>query len=185
MLWRFAAWRIPNVFLPQVSNTFHGRDHFCSCGSMACGERENFRELGPELAGFSTDGLAEPDSRARGLEDGGDSCGYLWKRHHGISSSAKRTACSPCCSRTGKRIPFERFYAAVPRGNPLAVIGSSGFVEIAINMAMRPENWDCAPGASDHRVRTISRTSYHGGLFLASLTRFPRFQKRPACCARS
>jgi S-adenosyl-L-methionine hydrolase (adenosine-forming) len=33
----------------------------------------------------------------------------------------------------GKRIPFERFYAAVPRGNPLAVIGSSGFVEIAIN----------------------------------------------------
>jgi S-adenosyl-L-methionine hydrolase (adenosine-forming) len=33
----------------------------------------------------------------------------------------------------GKRIPFERFYAAVPRGNPVAVIGSSGFVEIAIN----------------------------------------------------
>ncbi|HEY5812854.1 MAG TPA: SAM hydroxide adenosyltransferase, partial [Terrimicrobiaceae bacterium] len=33
----------------------------------------------------------------------------------------------------GKRIPFERFYAAVPRGNPVAVSGSSGFVEIAIN----------------------------------------------------
>ena len=46
---------------------------------------------------------------------------------------SKRTACSPCCLPEGKRIPFERFYAAVPQVSSLAVIGSSGFVEIAIN----------------------------------------------------
>jgi S-adenosyl-L-methionine hydrolase (adenosine-forming) len=33
----------------------------------------------------------------------------------------------------GRRIPLKAFYGAVAKGSPLAVKGSSGFVEIAVN----------------------------------------------------
>ena len=48
----------------------------------------------------------------------------------------------------GKRVPFERFYAAAPRGNPLAVLGSSGFVEIAINNGNAAGELGLRPGST-------------------------------------
>ena len=46
----------------------------------------------------------------------------------------------------GMKIPLEPFYSAVPRGNPLAVIGSSGFVEIAINRGNAASALGLIPG---------------------------------------
>jgi S-adenosyl-L-methionine hydrolase (adenosine-forming) len=47
----------------------------------------------------------------------------------------------------GRRIPFAQFYAGVPEGNPLAVLGSSGFVEIAINKGAAASELGLRPGS--------------------------------------
>jgi S-adenosylmethionine hydrolase len=119
------------VFLPQVSNTFHGRDLFAPAAASLAAKRE-FCELGPELADFRRMDWPNPIRVHEGWKTevihvdiyGNAITAFPAARANGVQSVLLPG---------GKRIPFERFYAAVARGNPLAVIGSSGFVEIAIN----------------------------------------------------
>jgi hypothetical protein len=120
-----------DVFLPQVSNTFHGRDLFAPAAAWLAAKR-GFSELGPELANFQRTDWPNPIRVQEGWKTevihvdtyGNAITAFPAGRAHGVQSVQLPG---------GTRIPFEWFYAAVPRGNPLAVIGSSGFVEIAIN----------------------------------------------------
>ena len=119
------------VFLPQMSNTFHGRDLFAPAAAWLAANRE-FCELGPELTGFQRTNWPNPIR----LEEGWktevihvDTYGNAVTAFPAEEASGVQSVLLP----GGKRIPFARFYAAVPRGDSLAVIGSSGFVEIAIN----------------------------------------------------
>ena len=112
-----------DVFLPQVSNTFHGRDLFAPADAWLAAKRE-FCELGPELACFRVqEGWKTEIIHV-------DTYGNAITAFPAVRTDGVQSVLLP----GGKRIPFERFYAAVPRGNPVAVIGSSGFVEIAINL---------------------------------------------------
>ena len=121
----------PDVFLPQVSSTFHGRDIFAPAAAWLAAERE-FCELGPELACFQRTEWPSPIRVQEGWKTKVihvDTYGNAITAFPAVRTNGVQSVLLP----GGKRIPFERFYAAVPRGNPLAVIGSSGFVEIAIN----------------------------------------------------
>ena len=133
------------VILPQVSNTFHGRDLFAPAAGWLAAKRE-FCKLGPELAGFQRTNWPNPIRVKEG-----------WKTEviHVDAYGNVITAFPEGCVHGvqsvllpgGTRIPFERFYAAVPRGNPLAIIGSSGFVEIAINQGDAGSELSLRPGS--------------------------------------
>jgi S-adenosylmethionine hydrolase len=121
----------PELFLPQVSSTFHGRDVFAPAAAWLAGKRE-FRELGPELDNFQRMSWPEPTHLQHGWKTevihvdtyGNAITAFPAARAHHAESVVLRG---------DVRIPFQRFYGAVAPGDPLAVIGSSGFVEIAVN----------------------------------------------------
>ena len=120
-----------DMFLPQVSNTFHGRDLFAPAAAWLAAKRE-FCELGPELTHFQRTDWPNPIRVQEGWKAEVihvDTYGNAITAFPAVRTNGVQSVLLP----GGKRIPFERFYAAVPRGNPVAVIGSSGFVEIAIN----------------------------------------------------
>jgi len=133
------------VILPHVSNTFHGRDLFAPAAAWLAADR-GFCELGPELNGFQRMDWPNPIRVKEGwkaevihLDNYGNAItAFPAARAHGMESVLLPR---------GMRIPFERFYAAVPRGNPLAVIGSSGFVEIAINQGNAAKELSLGPGS--------------------------------------
>ncbi len=120
-----------DVFLPQMSNTFHGRDLFAPAAAWLAANRE-FCELGPELTGFQRTNWPNPIRVKEGWRTEVihvDAYGNAVTAFPAVQANGVKFVLLP----GGKRIPFERFYAAVARGNSLAVIGSFGFVEIAIN----------------------------------------------------
>ena len=118
-------------FLPHLSATFHGRDLFAPAAGWLAARRE-FAELGPVLADFQRTNWPGPIRVREGWKTEVihvDTYGNAITALPAGSARAARYALLP----GGTRIPFGHFYAAVPRGSPLAIIGSSGFVELAVN----------------------------------------------------
>ncbi len=121
----------PEVMLPRVSATFHGRDVFAPAAAWLVRGRQ-FADLGSELDAFQR--LSWP--RSTPVPEG-------WRTEvihvdiygNAITAFPEEQAASAqnVTLPGGQRIPFESFYSAVPEGSPVAVLGSSGFVEIAIN----------------------------------------------------
>jgi S-adenosylmethionine hydrolase len=65
--------------------------------------------------------------------------GYARLARHAITAETTHSLKAESVVLRGDvRIPFHPFYGAVPPGDPLAVIGSSGFVEIAANQCNAP-----------------------------------------------
>ncbi|HEY5705099.1 MAG TPA: SAM-dependent chlorinase/fluorinase [Terrimicrobiaceae bacterium] len=134
----------PSFFLPQMSNTFHGRDLFAPTAAWLAANR-GFSELGPELADFHRMNWPKPVRVQQG-----------WKTEvvhvdiYGNSITAFPAAGvqggQSVLLPGGMRIAFEPFYAAAPRGHALAIIGSSGFVEIAINQGDAASELSLRPG---------------------------------------
>ncbi len=121
-------WRKP------VSRTFHGRDVFAPVAAhLARGG--SFHPVGPALADFTR--LPWPAVKDRG----GDSTGeVLAVDRFGNAITNIPETCAPAGSLdwvvfAGRRrlCPVGACYAAVPRGHAVAVFGSSGFLEIAVN----------------------------------------------------
>ncbi len=121
----------PAFFLPRVSSTFQGRDLFAPAAAHLAAKGK-FSDLGPELGSFQRINWPEPIR----LEEG-------WRTeiiHVDVYGNAitsfpiEPTAALDFVVLAGNtRIPFARFYGAVAPGHPLAVPGSSGFLEIAVN----------------------------------------------------
>jgi S-adenosylmethionine hydrolase len=126
--------------LPDAGSTFHGRDVFApaaahlSLGKTAGSfgkKREEFVELAfpvpykfkgavsGEIVHIDRFGNAITNLTPRDLEPGPGK-----PRAKGMALKAK-----------GKAFPLASFYGAVPAGKPLAVPGSSGFLELSINGA--------------------------------------------------
>jgi S-adenosyl-L-methionine hydrolase (adenosine-forming) len=136
---------VEKVFLSQVSNTFHGRDIFAPAAAWLAAGRE-FSELGPQLADFQRIDWPNP-MRVQGT----------WKTEviyvdtYGNAITAFPAELTQGVQFVllpdGTRIPFERFYSAVPAGRPLAVLGSSGFVEIAIHKGDAASELGLRPGS--------------------------------------
>ena len=132
--------------LPRLSATFHGRDLFAPAAAWLAHGRA-FADLGPEAATFER--LHWPDCRSAAE---GFHTEVIYVDIYGNCITAFSTepaaAVRAVILSTGQRIPFLPSYSAVPAGSPLAVAGSSGFVEIAINRGNAAKELAIAPGAS-------------------------------------
>jgi S-adenosylmethionine hydrolase len=121
----------PQIRLPRLSATFHGRDLFAPAAAWLARGRP-FSEIGPELDHFHR--LDWP--RATPIGNG-------WQTEiihvdvygNAITAlSGEQAADKQCVILPGeRRVAIEPFYSAASKGSPLAVVGSSGLLEIAIN----------------------------------------------------
>lgn len=115
------------------SNTFHGRDIFAPAAAfLAKGKQPG--DIGSSLPKFAHEGIEFPevlDLPVRGRV-------LYFDRFGNAITSLKLTKSSPqphaAILSDGQRIPFELTYSKVPKGSPVAYLGSGGFLEIAINL---------------------------------------------------
>ncbi len=131
----FVAYELQNqtYFLPQQSTTFHGRDIFAPVAAhLARGL--NPSTLGPQVA--DTVRLPWPQvslepGRIRGAVIYVDRFGNLVTNipQEHLEGKFIKAVCF-----AGKRLSFKRTYAEVASGEPLALIGSDGLLEIAVSM---------------------------------------------------
>jgi hypothetical protein len=117
-----------------VSATFHGRDIFAPAAArLARGARP--AALGPALAA-----LVELPPFPRDLRRGAlhGEIVHVDRFGNAITSipedDLERLPGPPrAAAARGRSFPFRRFYAEVPPGRPLALVGSCGLVELALN----------------------------------------------------
>lgn len=120
-------------FLHPVSSTFHGRDVFAPVAAhlsrgLSC------RQLGPALKDCVRITWPEPHVQAGAIQ--GE---VICLDRFGNAVTNIPNALLPACSalavviRRKTVVPVERCYQAVPAGQPVAVPGSSGYLEIAVN----------------------------------------------------
>ena len=122
-------------FLPSVSQTFHGRDIFAPVAAHLS-RGVPLRKFGPALKEFVRLNWPEPRRSQHGVH--GEIL-YLDKFGNAITNLDTGTLES--LSKRSLRVilrgktscPVRPFYAAVPAGAAVAVPGSSGFLEIAVN----------------------------------------------------
>lgn len=123
-------------FLRNVSQTFHGRDVFSPVAAHLS-RRIAIEELGPIVSDWNQITLSTPKVE-RG-EMAGEIV-YIDGFGNGLTNmrdSEVRAITGEGGELTawlaGQKIPFADCYQGVPSGMPLALIGSSGFIEIAVN----------------------------------------------------
>jgi len=125
-------WRVENeaYFRRPVSNTFHGRDVFAPVAAHLT-LRVLMDSLGRQLKDYVK--LEWPKPQVAGGVLRGQ---ILYIDHFGNAVSNIE---SPAKSVSKVRVPdkvqcdIKRFYQEVPGGQPLAITGSAGYLEIAVN----------------------------------------------------
>jgi len=140
-----AAYRIERSFGP-VSNTFHGRDVFAPAGAaLAAGlmaPRDLGREFKPVVAGFP-----QPKSVDEGLI-----CRILACDHFGNCITNVRanavTSFRAVMLPDGSNVPFVATYSDVDSGEGLALVGSSGWLEVAVRDGSAKDKFGLKPGAT-------------------------------------
>lgn len=128
----FRAYRLENdsLFLPTVSQTFHGRDVFAPVAAhLARGLP--LTEVGPATDEWERLTLPGPVESFAGL------CGevvYIDQFGNALSSFPAELAANPGTVQLpdGTRTALVSCYADVDEGDLLAVAGSTGFIEVAI-----------------------------------------------------
>jgi S-adenosyl-L-methionine hydrolase (adenosine-forming) len=122
-------------FLKPVSQTFHGRDVFAPVAAHLS-RGVPIKKFGPALKDFVR--LDWPESqRKRGGVEGEVVCtDRFGNAITNIGSELLRGAAMASCEVFAKRrriCPLRTFYQSVPHKTPVALAGSSGFLEIAVN----------------------------------------------------
>src|SRR5260370_20093773 len=120
------------LFLKPVSHTFHGRDIFAPVAAhLSQGTR--CEELGPARRDFQKIDWPRPSKHQRGWRG---EVVYLDHFGNAITNIRNEWLDLPEASISfrGKTLcPLGPFYQSVAAGRPVAVPGSSGFLEIALN----------------------------------------------------
>jgi hypothetical protein len=122
-------------FLQPVSRTFHGRDVFAPVAAHLS-RGVPIRKLGPGLKDFVRSNWPQPRKRQGGIEG---QVVYIDRFGNAITDLEGGLVGSSdlaTCEVLGKRrrvCPLKTFYQAVAPKTPLAVVASSGFVEVAVN----------------------------------------------------
>ena len=123
------------LFLQPVSRTFHGRDIFAPIAARLSNGLP-IGKVGPALKNMVK--LDWPQPRVGGNSIEGEII-YLDRFGNAITNISEAALSSPDkftheVFMKRKRLgTLQPFYQTVPRGKPLAVIGSTGFLEIAVN----------------------------------------------------
>jgi len=124
----------PAYFLKRVSNTFHGRDIFSPVAAHLS-RGAGFESLGPLAKDFLKLDWRQP-KRAEGRVEG--KVVYIDRFGNGITNipNPRTTKSRQWCKVQANgswTVPFEQFYQAVPTSAAVALPGSSGWLEVAVN----------------------------------------------------
>jgi len=123
------------LFLHPVSSTFHGRDIFAPAAANLS-KGLPLGKLGAPIKEFVKLSWPEPQRSANSIKG---EIVYIDRFGNAITNIGNATLTSRVegsCEIIvrGKRLcALQGFYQAVPRGDPVAVPGSSGFLELAVN----------------------------------------------------
>jgi len=164
--WAAVELTSPEHRLPQVSDTFHGRDLFAPAAAyLAAGHP--LEALGPpveDLIALPLPRLEVGRDRVEGEVLYADRFGNLitsvgrlrWEGEHlalspafgsGPSRSVRLPARAVRVELAGQVLEgVRRTYAAVPLGRPIALVGSEGFLEVAVRQGSAAEAMGAGPG---------------------------------------
>jgi len=139
-------------FLPEVSSTFHGRDIFAPVAAHLCSGVEP-KDLGPPLAHVRPLSLPRPIKTAGGVLRGEviyvDQFGNLITN---VTEGALQTAFAVPREQIEVRVRggvvrgIAGSYCDVPEGELVALIGSSGYLEVALNKGSAAAHLGCSRG---------------------------------------
>lgn len=135
-----------SMTLPKISATFHGRDLFAPVAAHLC------RGTPAEMMGPPARDPVRFDLSANRVEDGRaetavlhvDVFGNLVTALHRRDVSGRVRAVEV----QGREIPFAATYSEVDAGHPLALWGSSDFLEVSVNRGSAAEALTLGPGAA-------------------------------------
>jgi S-adenosylmethionine hydrolase len=127
-------------FTGTVSSTFHGRDIFARIGALLS-KGMHFREVGERTDDYSDldllDAVMQADRIAAKVIYIDDFGNVVTNVLHSLMS--QRIPSGAVLQIAGHSIPFLKTYGQVPVGGILSVIGSHGFLEIAVNRGSAAE----------------------------------------------
>jgi hypothetical protein len=142
-----------NLFAASVSATFHGRDIFAPVAARLAGGMP-LADVGPATDRITTFAIPHPHPHLDGSIEGEviyvDTFGNLVTNL--TPQELKRT--SPTRNSWNVTLrdrhigPVRHTYADVPAGEPLALIGSTGWLEIAVNGGSAADALDAVAGAT-------------------------------------
>lgn len=138
----------PKYFLKTISRTFHGRDIFAPVAAQLS-RGLPLKQLGSELKDYIRLRWPEP-VKQRGEIHG--EIVYIDRFGNAITNvPGKLVSGEPktICEAMGKRnvhCAVAEFYSAGPLNAPVAVVGSSGFLEIALNRGSAAKRFGLHPG---------------------------------------
>ena len=122
-------------FLRSVSQTFHGRDVFAPVAAHLS-RGVPIKKLGPALSDFVRLAWPEPRQQRGGFEGEVVYIDRFGNAITNLEGKLLRESDAASCEVHAKRrwtCPLRTFYQAVAPKNPVALVGSSGFLEIAVN----------------------------------------------------
>lgn len=143
-------WR---YMLPKVSRTFHGRDVFsCAAANLARGVPPS--EFGPEIRDYVTPKFAMPALKEEKIlgevvhvDDFGNLVTNITAKT--LENAGIREGLPISVRLEGKtlRLKLCKAYGEVPLQQPLAIIGSSGFLEVSVNQGDASEKFSAKAGS--------------------------------------
>jgi S-adenosyl-L-methionine hydrolase (adenosine-forming) len=151
------------LFQHPISRTFHGRDIFAPVAArLAAGYP--LSRVGPLLDGFIRLDWPEPkheDGAVRGEVVSIDRFGNAITNLD-VNALARFTSSTPATIRIGRNrtVPLAECYSAVAPGQPLALIGSTGLLEIAVHAGSAAVQLRLQLGSAVTASPCKSRTSW-------------------------
>lgn len=146
----------PKYMLPHVSKTFHGRDIFAPAAAYLTGENMP-SDFGPSIHDYVLPEFAKVQARNGELlgeilhiDDFGNVISNIELRD--LNKKAIRKGNSLLVRLGGKTwtLPFCSAYGEVSSGTPLALMGSSNFLEVAVNRGSASQIFKARVGDAFH-----------------------------------
>lgn len=138
------------LFLPEISETFHGRDIFApSAANLATGVKPAI--YGKVIKDYIQLGILQPNQTSRRAWSGAvlkvDRFGNLITNFHINQFPDVRTKSFEVSVGLRRIIDLTSTFAECVPGEPAVIIGSSGYLEVVINQVSAANTLGCAAGS--------------------------------------
>ncbi len=133
------------LFNPEVSSTFHGRDIFASVGAHIS-KGMDICEVGERTSDFVELDFGAGRKKGKTLEGIVIYIDAFGNIVTNIQSDLVDLPQDDMVEIDEKQVPFKRSYGFCEEGKPLILIGSHGFLEIAVNKGNAADFFDKKPG---------------------------------------
>jgi S-adenosylmethionine hydrolase len=138
-----------SFFNNAISPTFHGRDIFGTVAAHLSKSIASFKKLGPELSSIVQYGFSPVLIKGKKIQGTviyidrfGNCITSIEKAFLGRLNSIRLFI----TIKSRRAFPVCACYSDIPKGKPLGIIGSSGFLEISINQGNAAKSFNLAIG---------------------------------------